>query len=248
MSTIAASHVVEGEGSAEEIAYTTVHRVVFPVDNDPDLQSLYVDLSRGPAVVPQGAGDHPVQLMAASDASIMFEDRRALELGAGERVSLATYFNAFPASYWRRWTDVTSVRLQLELDAPARVAVYKSNSRGESQRVDFVRGESGVLTFDLPLTSFGDGGWYWFDLHATDGDTRMTWAEWSVPSAHARAHGTASIGITTFNRPDYCVAQLQKLGEDESLREVIDRVYVVDQGNQLVTQDPGVRLRLRRTG
>ena len=32
---------------------------------------------------------------------------------SGERVSFGTYFNAFPASYWRRWTTVDKVRLQV---------------------------------------------------------------------------------------------------------------------------------------
>ena len=30
---------------------------------------------------------------------------------SGEKLSFGTYFNAFPASYWRRWTVVDEVRL-----------------------------------------------------------------------------------------------------------------------------------------
>jgi galactofuranosylgalactofuranosylrhamnosyl-N-acetylglucosaminyl-diphospho-decaprenol beta-1,5/1,6-galactofuranosyltransferase len=32
--------------------------------------------------------------------------RRSAAIASGRRVSFATYFNAFPASYWRRWTKV----------------------------------------------------------------------------------------------------------------------------------------------
>src|SRR5579871_2230028 len=32
--------------------------------------------------------------------------RRSAAIDAGGRVSFGTYFNAFPASYWRRWTTV----------------------------------------------------------------------------------------------------------------------------------------------
>ncbi len=37
----------------------------------------------------------------------------------GRRISFATYFNAFPASYWRRWTVVESVRLTVATWVPA---------------------------------------------------------------------------------------------------------------------------------
>src|SRR5437588_11643908 len=41
--------------------------------------------------------------------------RTTLQIGAECAVSFATYFNAFPASYWRRWTTCTSVVLRTEL-------------------------------------------------------------------------------------------------------------------------------------
>ena len=37
--------------------------------------------------------------------------RTTLEIGAESEVSFATYFNAFPASYWRRWSTLESVVL-----------------------------------------------------------------------------------------------------------------------------------------
>ena len=37
------------------------------------------------------------------------ESRTALRVPSGERLSFGTYFNAFPASYWRRWTVVSDV-------------------------------------------------------------------------------------------------------------------------------------------
>ena len=39
-------------------------------------------------------------------------NRTTLQMGGESEVSFATYFNAFPASYWRRWTTCTSVVLQ----------------------------------------------------------------------------------------------------------------------------------------
>ncbi len=63
------------------------------------------------------------------------ENRRQLHLPAFRRVSFGTYFNAFPASYWRAHTDVTGVRLTVAVDAPATVViVYRSTARGHCQQ------------------------------------------------------------------------------------------------------------------
>ncbi|WP_284249274.1 glycosyltransferase [Litorihabitans aurantiacus] len=151
-------------------------------------------------------------------------------------MSFATYFNAFPASYWRRWTSADSVRLSVGIDAAATITVYKSNARGVAQRVKFLEADAGDHVFDLPLAPFGDGGWYWFELQAGKSVTRMRYASWSVDERHARREGRTSIGITTFNRPDYCAAQLASFADDELLSSVVDKVYVVDQGTQLVSE------------
>src|SRR6478609_11662662 len=56
--------------------------------------------------------------------------RTTLEIGAESEVSFATYFNAFPASYWRRWSTLESVVLRVELTGTARVDVYRSKATG----------------------------------------------------------------------------------------------------------------------
>ncbi|WP_062464902.1 glycosyltransferase [Demequina soli] len=221
-----------------------VHRVVLPTDSDPDTFPLYVDLTNArpgreeEVGSPEAAVLEVTPIQTVSDEEIEITGRRSIRLEDRARVSFSTYFNAFPAAYWRRWTDVDKVRLEVELSGPATLVIYKSNARGRTQRVELVAAEAGRASYDLPLSPFGDGGWYWFDLHATEGAVELLAAEWSVAERFARTRGTASIAITTFNRPDYCVAQLHQLGRDEGLREVIDTVYVVDQGNQLVSDEP----------
>ena len=51
--------------------------------------------------------------------------RTSLQIAAESEVSFATYFNAFPASYWRRWTICKSVVLRIELTGAGRLDVYK---------------------------------------------------------------------------------------------------------------------------
>jgi hypothetical protein len=49
--------------------------------------------------------------------------RRSVRVAAGERASFDTFFNAFPAGYWRRWTPVQATapaRLRVVAQAPTR--------------------------------------------------------------------------------------------------------------------------------
>ena len=59
--------------------------------------------------------------------------RTSLSIGAESEVSFCTYFNAFPASYWRRWSVLKSVVLRLDLDGHGRVDVYRS--KADSSRI-----------------------------------------------------------------------------------------------------------------
>ena len=55
-------------------------------------------------------------------------DRTRLEIGAESEVSFATYFNAFPASYWRRYSVLKSVVLRVEVSGHCRIDVYRSKA------------------------------------------------------------------------------------------------------------------------
>ncbi|MGV7636690.1 glycosyltransferase family 2 protein, partial [Mycobacterium kansasii] len=56
--------------------------------------------------------------------------RTSLNIAGESEVSFATYFNAFPASYWRRWTVLQDVVLRIELKGTARVDLYRSKVDG----------------------------------------------------------------------------------------------------------------------
>ena len=156
---------------------------MLPGDKDTDVLALYVDPD--PAVLDadkyaiggnRGAKDlNAAQLrQSTSTGHTVHPDqitgRHTLRLEQGEELSFGTYFNAFPAGYWRRWTVVTDVRLTVALTgAGASVTVYRSMANGRSQRVDMAgtgADAKGEFTFDLSLKPFVDGGWYWYDVVA----------------------------------------------------------------------------------
>ncbi|MFD4467786.1 glycosyltransferase [Rhodococcus sp. NPDC058505] len=201
-----------------------LQRVILPRAGEPlDVRTLYLEES-------------PTNSRRAHSLS-----RTSLSLGAESEVSMCSYFNAFPASYWRRWSILTSVVLRLELTGHGRVDVYRSkadSSRIHVQGKEF-RGDSDPTTveFEVDLAPFEDGGWIWFDI-TTDTDVDLVAAGWYAP-IEAPGAGRVALGIPTFNRPTDCVKALTALGSDPLVLDVIDAVIIPDQGTRKVRDEPG---------
>ncbi|WP_293786011.1 glycosyltransferase [uncultured Aeromicrobium sp.] len=171
------------------------------------------------------------------DLSALYVDRT----GAPQRVSYATYFNAFPAGYWSKWTNVEQVTLTVQTQGEGVLEVFTSDASSQS-RVTHSETLSGHHTtrVDLSLRGHDDGGWFWFDLLPADVDApvELVEATWSTDSA-PRTQGKASVGITTFNKPDYCVDTLRALADAPTALSVLDAIYLVDQGTAKVADQRG---------
>ncbi len=144
-----------------------LQRVVLPVDRDLDVLKLYVDgqIERGAAKVEAEAAPGRAEEGVRPDSA----SRRTVVVPVGRRVSFATYFNAFPAGYWRRWTNVEETVLRIRIRGHATVIVYRSSAKGHVHRVASSAVDSDTAedrSFSLPLKPFVDGGWYWFDVVA----------------------------------------------------------------------------------
>jgi galactofuranosylgalactofuranosylrhamnosyl-N-acetylglucosaminyl-diphospho-decaprenol beta-1,5/1,6-galactofuranosyltransferase len=270
---------VEAPGAADATGFRVVHRTILRAEQEIDIRPLYVggvsgfsastesDLASesgdkesgkdgtnySDAEQPSG-GEAPTGIggfgKVTTDGAVVFPEKR---------LTFGTYFNAFPASYWRRWSSFDSVTLRVRIRGQGTLTVYRSTARGHVQRADSVSfdgAEEQSHTFRLSLKPFIDGGWYWFDLEAGEREAVLASAEWGFETDRTRA-GTFSIGITTFNRPDFCVDQLVNLSEQPDVLDLLDEVYVVDQGTQKVTDEErypdvaaklGAKLRLIEQG
>ncbi len=234
-----------------------LQRFVLPVDRDLDVVPLYVDtegsmLDADKEQIGTNKGAQKLNKAAARQAissgtslhpdAIL--DRHRLRVDAGQRVSLGSYFNGFAAGYWRRWTVVEEVRLDLTVSgAGTSVIVYRSMANGRSQRVDGWTCEtsgSSSVSFELSLTPFVDGGWYWFDVVAGDEQAIIEEATWSaeVPADRAET-GRITVGVTTMNRPGFCADLLAQIGADDDVRALTDEVLVMEQGTDKVADSPG---------
>jgi galactofuranosylgalactofuranosylrhamnosyl-N-acetylglucosaminyl-diphospho-decaprenol beta-1,5/1,6-galactofuranosyltransferase len=219
-------------------ALRELQRVVLPEDADNDVLPLYAD---GDLHATAGAVKGAVATLTTdAQQADQVLGRRRYRVPTGTRTSFGTYFNAFPAGYWRRWTVVSEVRLTVRTSGDGSVVVYRSNAKGNIQRVDsaLVGPDGATSEFTLTLKPFNDGGWYWFDLLAGTSDLVLEEAAWSAETVtEERPRGTATVSITTYDRPDYCSALLRTLGEAPELHGVVDEVLVVDQGTKKVVDD-----------
>ncbi|MFL6142803.1 MAG: glycosyltransferase [Labedaea sp.] len=198
-----------------------LQRVILPRDTDPlDVRPLYLD-------EPDNVHSH-------------VSSRRAVTVPTSARVSFAAYFNAFPASSWKRWTRVEEVLLRMDVRGGGRIDVYRSKPNGDVVHLEGkpVRPSDDwqTMEFTISLGPFEDGGWIWFDVFTDDAPLELTDAAWmatqGLPSQRL------SIGTTTFNRPDDCVASLLALAEEPAVLDIISHVYVADQGDRKISGHP----------
>ncbi len=240
---------------------TTVTRVlqrfVLPLDRDLDVMPLYLDpeaavldadkWSIGGRQAAKDLNRAALRQSISSGSRIRPDailDRHRVVIDGGERLSFGTYFNGFAAGYWRRWTVVTDVDLAVTVTgSDATVTVYRSMANGRSQRVETHTTETDDTTtfhYQLPLTPFTDGGWYWFDVSAGHGPVTVEGATWSAEVPADRAEpGSVTVGITTMNRPEFCAALLSQIGHDDEVKSLLDEVLVMEQGTQKVADDAG---------
>ena len=63
------------------------------------------------------------------------DTRSSITLEPDTHISLCTYFNAFPAGYWRRWTCVKQLRFLAEATGKGTLTLFRSTARGLSSPV-----------------------------------------------------------------------------------------------------------------
>ena len=221
MSDIPSGPIAPGESRAVSL----LARVILPRPGEPlDVRKLYIEESE------------------TNSRRAHAPTRTTLEIGSESEVSFATYFNAFPASYWRRWSTLESVVLRVELTGSARVDVYRSKATGARITVGGTEVASvdtntpTAAEFEIGLDPFEDGGWIWFDI-TTDTAVTLHKAAWyaAVP---APGRADIAVGIPTFNRPADCVNALKALTSDPLVDQVIGAVIVADQGVNKASAHP----------
>lgn len=224
---------------AERDEWEPVFRIVFPLSDAEQVMPLYaIDWTRPrvseaavatsgilPKVTLSGMdrGQFKELISQAAPKPVTCQDftvesRTSIRIIPDGHISLCTFFNAFPASYWRRWTQVTSARLTVGVKGKGTLRVFRSTGRGliyqagadipidtaadtgdtadsgdtaDTAGTDY-DGEQ-IINCLVPFEGLMDGGYFWFDAQAAaESDLVISNAAWSVPAVSQVPSGRKS--------------------------------------------------------
>jgi galactofuranosylgalactofuranosylrhamnosyl-N-acetylglucosaminyl-diphospho-decaprenol beta-1,5/1,6-galactofuranosyltransferase len=178
----------------------------------------------------------PDDLYSTVEGGNAARQRQAVALEPFSRVSTNTYFGRFPASYWQRWTTATEVRLEVVVSGSGQLSISASDRYGTPRVVaatEVPRRGSGTateqqVTLTTKIDRFVDGGALWLELDTQEHGMTVREVRWSV-TAPRRLRPTAVV-VCTYNRPDDCLNTLEVLGGDDCAMQMVEAVYVIDQG------------------
>ena len=177
----------------------------------------------------------PDELYAKAEFGAVRCERRRVIIEPDARLTTNTYFGRLPVSYLQRWTPIRKVEAVLRVRGSGRIEVHASDGEGEP-RIQTTLEVSAQTEQEVRLPAFVDrfmdGGFVWIEAATAGEELFIEDCRW-VAQDPARQRLT-SVVICTFNRADDCLATMRALGEDTEVLDILDEVYVVDQGNDTV--------------
>jgi len=177
----------------------------------------------------------PNELYARGEMGAVRCERRRVVIEPDARVSTNTYFGRLPASYLQRWTPIRQLEAVIRVKGAGRLEIHASDDGGAPRilsTLEVLANSEREVRIGATLDRFMDGGFIWLEAVTTAEELIISDVRW-VTDVPARVRPT-SIVICTYNRAEDCLNTMRALGEDTELLEILDRVYIVDQGNDTV--------------
>lgn len=188
---------------------TRLARVILPMHGEPrDVRSLYI-----------------VEDEQSTAGRVTALSRTSCTIPGGTEISFESYFNAFPASYWRRWSQLDEVQLRVDLTGDARIDIYRSKIDGSRIAVtgDVVKTDEsgrGSAEFTISLAPFEDGGWIWFDITCESAVTIHS-AGW-----YATKQAEGQVLVSDAKLPDPATGEVKEYSAGDVLPVAEPRVTV----------------------
>lgn len=188
---------------------TRLARVILPMHGEPrDVRSLYI-----------------VEDEQSTAGRVTALSRTSCTIPGGTEISFESYFNAFPASYWRRWSQLDEVQLRVDLTGDARIDIYRSKIDGSRIAVtgDVVKTDEsgrGSAEFTISLAPFEDGGWIWFDITCESAVTIHS-AGW-----YATKEAEGQVLVSDAKLPDPATGEVKEYSAGDVLPVAEPRVTV----------------------
>ncbi len=195
------------------------------------------------------------------------QDRRGILLTRGTALRTDTWFNAFFESYWREYTYLSELVLQLRVSGAGTLRLYRSSippppvrarqrqplpyGRGSEKQNALLReidfsGQDRELHFSLAdaPTASGRSGLLFFEIEAHSSRLMMHQAEWIARDVVVSPVRLVA-GICTFNRAQMLIPNIITLFADSDVADVLERIIVVGQGKEKVRDHPAFAALMR---
>lgn len=158
--------------------------------------------------------------------------RTTARVARGAILSTDTYFNRVHAGYWQRWTQIEELTVSVEGSGMARMAVRRSTANGDETTIRVVEGDlASGLSYTVDLAPTAGGGCLWIEVEPLDDEIVVSNGRWHT-EADSSVELRTDVAVCTFDRPEDVLALLKTLRRDTAALEVIDRVWVVDNGKK----------------
>ncbi len=167
--------------------------------------------------------------------------RRTIALSRGAVFRTDTWFNAFFESYWREYTSLSELVLQLRVSGAGSLRVYQRFFQEEQrliQRIDFSDQYRELRVELADAWQKSDRfGMLFFEIECHSPCLVMHRAEWAASKIKTRPLGLVA-AFCTFNRASQLIRNITALLADSTLVELLERIIVVDQGREKVRDHP----------
>src|SRR5690606_23154949 len=115
---------------------------------------------------------------------------------------------SLPAGYWGKHTTIKHLELKLRTAGTVEIIVYGQNLAGDLSVIMTETATSGDYSSKpISISQYSDGGWLWFEVIAKE-SAEISNIAWHTPDIPKNPHAKASIAITTFNKPEYCIENI----------------------------------------
>jgi len=166
-----------------------------------------------------------------------YEDQ-SVHMGENSSVDLLTYFNAFSAVKWEKYTNVDRVSIYLDFKGEATAEAVCLGEDGESTFATWKLQAESRTTLELPLGKYPETGIWGLRIHA--GHESVLYGGGYLTDVPEMQTVHLGIGITTFRREEAVKAAVARLGKaiaGHPLYHDAIEITVVDNGQTLVPED-----------
>lgn len=222
-----------------------LQRVIFPNNNN-DLEKLgplyfdwesilftYVDNIKNLRSINDNYNESIFYLVNILKKDII--SKFSLNIASNKYISLCSYFNSFPAGYWRRWCNLQEVLLIIRVVGKGAISIFRSDGSGNIYKIKQINfNDTKIINYKINLDSFLNGGWCWFDIASYRHSTViLQYAYWGkhvdVEFNSLSNRKKITIGITTFNEPKYCQNTVRNIFFDSYLSDITENITIVNQ-------------------